>query len=171
GSWLPLLAKVLSDYATRSPWFLRLSLRRQRRLAGPVLQELARDHDLLHLGRAFIDTQCTDLPIELLDLDALGDAGAAVQLHGTVDHALRRLGRIHLRHRRLAGDARRALVLAPGGTIDEQRRGVDLARAVGDRRLCQLQRAARAAQHFSARPPPHPLVQPPPPSTPPPTTP
>ena len=115
-----------------------------------VLQQFARDHDLLHLGRAFVDAQRPDLAIKLLDLDALLDAEAAVQLHGAIDDALRRLGRDHFRHRGLAGDARGALVLGPGGAIDQQRRGVDLAGAVGDRRLRHLQIAERGAEQPAA---------------------
>src|SRR5262249_38759868 len=145
--------RVVTDYAVRSLWFLPTSFRRQRRPAGAVLQDLARDHDLLHLGRTLVDAQRANLAVELLDLDALGDAGTAVQLHGAIDHPLRRLGRVHLRHRRFAGDACRALVLAPGGTIDEKGRGVDLAGAVGDRRLRQLQLGKWRAEEIAARRP------------------
>src|SRR3712207_7463797 len=47
------------------------------------------DDDLLHFGGALVDPQRADLPVELLDLHAFGDAEPAVQLHSTVDHALR----------------------------------------------------------------------------------
>ena len=43
-----------------------------------------------------------------------------------------RFGRVELGHRGLARDARRARVLGPGGAIDEQRRGIDVERHVGD---------------------------------------
>src|SRR5437870_9972484 len=59
-------------------------LRRERRFARAVLQQLAGDHHLLHLGRAFVDAQRPDLAVKLFDLDALGDAEAAVQLHGAI---------------------------------------------------------------------------------------
>src|SRR5215510_14376583 len=61
-----------------------LSLRRQRRLGG-ALERLAGDHDLLHFAGALVDAQAPDVAIELLDLDALGDAEPAVDLHGPVD--------------------------------------------------------------------------------------
>src|SRR5262249_52927576 len=68
-----------------------------------------------------------------------------------IDHALRRLGREHFRHRRLARDARGALVLGPGRAIDEERRCVDLARALRDRALRELQLGERRAEELAAR--------------------
>src|SRR6476469_6754957 len=76
GSWLSLLA--------RSPWASPYSFRSERRPPRVVLQQFARDHDLLHLGRAFVDAQRPDLAIKLLDLDALLDAEPAVQLDGAI---------------------------------------------------------------------------------------
>src|SRR5262249_52136235 len=57
--------------------FAKSLFSRDRRLGRPVLEELARDHDLLHLGRALVDAQRADLAVEFLDLDTPGDAEAA----------------------------------------------------------------------------------------------
>ena len=46
--------------------------------------------------------------------------------------SLRALGGEQLGHRGLAGDARRAHVLRPGGAVDEQRRRIDVERHLGD---------------------------------------
>ena len=73
-----------------------------------------------------------------------------MELHGAIDHALRRFGREHFRCRRLPRDARGALVLGPGSAINEQRRCVDLASAVGDRGLRQLQLGERRAEELTA---------------------
>ena len=43
------------------------------------------------------------------------------------------------------------LILGPGGAIDQQRGGIDLGRAVGDRGLRQLQVAERRAEQLSRR--------------------
>src|SRR5262249_61010368 len=118
-------------------------------------------------GRAFVDAQRPDLAVKLFDLDALGDAETAVELHGAIDHALRRLGREHFRHRRLARDARGALVLGPGGAIDEQGGCVDLARALRDGALRELQLGERRAEELAARPPLPASLAPPPRATPP----
>ncbi len=71
------------------PWSL---LPRRGRCRRWFFNSFARDHDLLHLGGAFVDAQRPDLAIKLLDLDALGDAEPAMELHGAVDDALRGLG-------------------------------------------------------------------------------
>ena len=44
--------------------------------------------DLLHIGRAFVDSQRPDLTIEAFDDVAAADAVAAVELNGTIDDAL-----------------------------------------------------------------------------------
>src|SRR6516165_11490100 len=46
-------------------------LRRERRFARAVLQQLAGDHHLLYLGRALVDAQRPDFAVKLFDLDAL----------------------------------------------------------------------------------------------------
>ena len=73
-----------------------------------------------------------------------------MQLHGAIDHPLRRLGRKHFRDCRLARHARGALVFGPGGAIDEQGGGVDLACAVGDCGLRELQFGERRAEELAA---------------------
>ena len=83
----------------------------------------------------------------LLDLDAFRHAEAAEHLHRLVDHHLGVLSGVELGHRGLAGDARRALVLGPGGPVDEQRRGVDRHRHVGERGLRHLKVAEGRAEH------------------------
>src|SRR3954453_22852352 len=93
------------------------SSRRQRLARSPSAQRLARDDDLLHLGRALVDAQRADLAVKLLDLLALGGAPAAVQLDSAVDHALGSFRGEHLGHCGFARDARRASVLSPRGAI------------------------------------------------------
>jgi hypothetical protein len=118
-----------------------LSLRRAldaRRDLGP-LHQLASDDDLLDLGRALVDAKRPDLAIELLDLDALGHAEPAEDLHRLVDDLLRGLGRVHLRHGGLARDPRRAAVLRPGGAVDEESGGIDRGRHVRESGLRELQ--------------------------------
>ena len=95
-------------------------------------QHLTCDDHLLNFGRSLVDAKRTDLAIELLDLGADADTVAAVQLHGTIDHVLGDLGRIHLRDRCLARDAGGAAVLDPGRAIDEKRGRVDFGLAVGE---------------------------------------
>src|SRR5260221_8959 len=127
-----------------------VSRRRRRRFSRAVLQQLTRDHDLLYFGRAFVDSQRADLAVKLFHLDAFGDAEAPMELHGAIDHTLRRLGREHFRCRRLPRNARGALVLGPGSAIDEQGRCVDLAGAIGHRPLRELQLGERGAEELAA---------------------
>jgi len=58
-----------------------------------------------------------------------------VKLHGSVDHALRGLGRCQLGHRGLARRSNAACVTHPGGAINEQRCRVDRGRHVAKRCL------------------------------------
>ena len=76
---------------------------------------------------------------------------AAVSLHRGVDDPLRGFGGIEFRHGRLTRDASRACVFGPGGAIDQQRRGVDFDRHIGDMALHHLQIAKRRAEQLPAR--------------------
>jgi hypothetical protein len=111
----------------------------------------AGDHDFLNVGRALINPQRPDLAVEALDDVALAHPVAAMQLHGLVDHILRVVSGIELGHRRLAADPRRALILEPGRAVDQQRRGIDIKRHVGDMPLHHLQIAHRRAEQFALR--------------------
>ena len=79
------------------------------------------------------------------------DAVAAVNLHRRIDDALRRLGGVKLGHRRFARHPRRTFILGPGGTIDQQRRGIDAERHVGEVTLHHLQFAERCAEQIAVR--------------------
>ena len=57
------------------------------------LHELAGDHELLDLGRAFVDTERANVAIEALDYAAAHEAGTAVNLYRAVDDSPRRFGR------------------------------------------------------------------------------
>jgi len=69
-----------------------------------------------------------------------------VSCNGGVDDALRCLGRVHLRHRRLAGDPLGDTILGPGGAVDQQRSGVHLGRHVGEFLLRHLELGERLAE-------------------------
>src|SRR3954453_1699619 len=86
----------------------------------------ARDDQTLDLRRALVDAQGADLPVEPLDDASDGHAEPAEQLDGLVDGALRGLGRMQLRHRRLAAHAPAEHVRRPRRAVDEQRARVDL---------------------------------------------
>ena len=62
---------------------------------------------------------------------------------------LRALGGEELRHGGLARDAGGAVVLGPGGAIDQQRRRIDVERHLGDVALHHLQIGERAAEQFA----------------------
>ena len=63
---------------------------------------------------------------------------------------LRALGGEQLCHRGLAGDAGGAVVLGPGGAIDQERRCIDVERHFGERCLHHLQIGERSAEQISA---------------------
>ena len=69
-------------------------------------------------------------------------------LHGLVDHPLRRLGGDHLGHRRLLRSCAACLHVArPCGPIDEQRRGVDVGGHLAEHRARESAFAERSAEH------------------------
>ena len=110
--------------------------------------ERAADDELLDLGRPLVDAQRAHAAVEALDGAAAHDAEAAVELHGAVDDALRGLGGEHLRHRDL-GLARALRVLRPRRARDEQARGLELRRHLGERRPARA--GARRAACRTAR--------------------
>ena len=56
-----------------------------------LLQDVARDDQLLDLAGALVDAQRTHLPVQALDRRAAHHALSAMDLHGPVHHALTRL--------------------------------------------------------------------------------
>src|SRR3972149_4300198 len=91
------------------------------RLRGEGGEGLAGDHELVDLRRALVDAQRAHLAVQALDGLGDGDAEAAPQRDRAVDHALRGFRRVHLGHRGLARDPRRALVLRPRGAVSHAR--------------------------------------------------
>ena len=89
----------------------------------------------------------------------MAHAIAAMQLHRLVDDLLRLIRGKELGHSRLAGDARRAGILGPGGAVDQQRRSVDVQRHIGDVPLYHLQIEQRRALHMAGRDPVQRLIQ------------
>src|SRR4029079_4105558 len=111
---------------------------------------LSRKYDFSHVGSAFVNSQGADFPVERLDRMAGAHAIATMNLHGGINHALRRLCRIEFRHRCLARHACRPRVLGPRGAIDKKRRRVDLDRHVGNVALDHLQFRQWSAEQFAA---------------------
>ena len=103
-----------------------------------LLNQVARDDQLLHFGCPFVDAQRANIAIQALDHLAARDAAAAEHLHRTIDDLLRGLGGRHLRHGNLS---RRPLaaVAQPRRTIGEKPRRIDIGRHVGERRLGELE--------------------------------
>ena len=81
---------------------------------------------------------------------AVPHAIAAVQLQCGIDHALSGLGGVQLGHCGLAADPRRALVFDPCRAIDQQGRGVDIQRHIGNMALHHLQLCQRRAADLAA---------------------
>src|SRR5258708_40034294 len=90
-----------------------------------LLQDLARDDELLDLAGALVDPQCAHLPVQPFDGGAPHHALAAVDLDGAIHHALRGLGRAELGRRSLRRDLLRPPVLEPARAPDEQAGGVE----------------------------------------------
>ena len=78
-----------------------------------------------------------------------------MELHGAIDDPLRRLGREHLGHRdrdvRRGGDRVVAVVLRPRRAGDEEARGVELGRHVGERGLHELEVGEALAELHARR--------------------
>ena len=87
----------------------------------PSFEQFARDDELLHFGRAFVDAQRADLAVQPLDRLLADHAQAAAHLHRRVDHLLRAFGGGQLGHRGFAGH-----VAGPGRAA--RRRGRSAAR-------------------------------------------
>src|ERR1700738_221924 len=127
--------------APRGSWLsiLNVSFSRQTCRRCPTFEQIARNHDFLHFGCPFIDTQGSNLAIELLDRGPLGDTCPAMDLHRPVDHPLRGFGGKHFCHGRFPGHARGSSVLGPSRAVDQERRRINLACAFRDRGLGHLQ--------------------------------
>ena len=95
-------------------------------MSASRLEQVPRDHEPLDLGRALVDAGRPHLAIQPFDDGAVLYAEPAVNLHGTIDYALRRFGRKQLRLRRFGADARLALVFDPRRAVDKQPSGVEL---------------------------------------------
>src|SRR5215213_7579327 len=111
-----------------------------------ILQKLAGDDESLNLGRAFVNPEGANVPVEPFDDRAAHEAGAAVNLERAVYDAPRRLGRVELGLARLARDALDARVLEVGRAVDQQARGVQLRHHVGQLLLNQLVLGQGAAE-------------------------
>ena len=103
-----------------------------------VPEDLARDHEPLDLARALVDLGDLRVAVVALDRELLRVAVAAEDLDRLRGLAPRHLGREQLRLRALLG-VRRAGRLQPRRPIDEQARGVDLGRHVGELPLDRLE--------------------------------
>src|SRR5450631_2842001 len=114
-------------------------------LLGRRAQELARDHHLLDLVGPLADLGQLGVAQVALDVELAGVAVAAVDLHGGVAGADGRPRRVVLGDRRFLGGAL-SLILHPGGAPDEQARGVQLGRHVGQHVLDRLELAERLAE-------------------------
>src|SRR3982751_6475632 len=80
-----------------------------------LLDQVAGDDLALHFRCAFVNPQGADFAVELLDLGALGDAEAAMHLHGRVDDLLGFFGGVKLGHGGGAAVVGDTPVLLPGG--------------------------------------------------------
>src|SRR5579872_3555434 len=124
--------------STRSAASSRCSSRTGRRVGNGFrtsstggLQNLPRDDEPLDLTRPLVDLGDLRVAVVALDRELLRVAVAAEDLDRLAGLAARHLRREELRLRALLG-VRQALLLAPRGAVDEQPRGVDLGRHVGE---------------------------------------
>src|SRR6185503_20387345 len=87
-----------------------------------LLEEVARDHELLDLAGPLVDPEGAHLPVQALDGRPAHHALATVDLHGPVHHALGGLRREELGRRAFRPDPLRAAVLQPGRAPDQETR-------------------------------------------------
>src|SRR3974390_1753286 len=113
------------------------------------LHHFPRHDQLLNFGRAFVDAKRADFTIEGFDLNADANPVAAKNLHGTIDHSLRHFGRKGLGSRGLARDPRRATILFPGRTINQQCGSIDVDCTVRQRGLSELEVRERSTEHVA----------------------
>ena len=106
---------------------------------------MSRDYDALNLAGALTDLADLRVPHHPLHRVVRGVAVAAVQLDGLGRGAHRQLGRVQLRHRRLALE-RLAVLLEPGGVVHQVLRGLDLRGHVREREMHALKARDRAAE-------------------------
>src|SRR5919109_5325225 len=104
----------------------------------PQPEDRARDHEPLDLARPLVDLGDLRVAVVALDRELLRVAVAAEDLDRLARVAAGHLRREELRLRALLG-VREALLLAPGGAIREQTRGVDLRRHVRELPLDRLE--------------------------------
>ena len=90
---------------------------------------------------------------------AVRDAEAAEDLHRAVDHLLRFFRGVQLGHARFAADAGAEHVLGPRRAVDQQGRGIDRERHVGEPGAGELQIGERLAEQLAGRRVPNRLVK------------
>src|SRR5260221_9562073 len=112
--WSPSIIVQIGPASTRE----RSMTRRPSSAPTLIREEVARDDQLLDLARPLVDAGDARIAVEVLDLDVLAVAHAAVDLHGLVDDATVRLRADELGHRRLA-PSRLALVDEPRAVVRE----------------------------------------------------
>jgi hypothetical protein len=100
-------------------------------LPQAVLQQIARDDQLLNLARPIEDAKCPRMPEQALDGGAADDAKSAENLHRLIDDFESGLGREQFGDGRFTRDALPGDVMLPGGEIDQERGGVDAYRHGG----------------------------------------
>src|SRR4051794_16421881 len=114
----------------------------------PLRAQRAGDHHLLYLVGALADREDLRVPVEAADRVLLDVAVAAVDLDGLVGRAYGQAARLELGLRRRQPE-RAAAVLEHGGLVDEQPRGLDLGRHVGELGLDRLIFGDRLAERLA----------------------
>src|SRR5262249_25099066 len=100
--------------------------------ASVLLEQGPRDHDPLDLAGAFVDRRHARVAIVALHRELLGETVSAVDLDRLVGDPVGGLGREELRHRRGAPPSGLTSVAVGGGAHDQQPRGVDEGRHLGE---------------------------------------
>src|ERR1700722_9772187 len=116
-----------------------------RRRSGLGQAELTGDHHALHLVGALADLEDLLVAIEPRDRVLVHEPVPAVDLQRPVRRPVRELAGKQLGHRGGASE-RPALILLPGGPVDEQPGGFDLGGHVDELRLHRLGACDRAAE-------------------------
>src|SRR5438477_6361764 len=107
--------------------------------------ERARDHHLLYLVGALADREDLGVAVEAAHGVLLDVAVAAVYLHGLLGAAHGQAPGLELRLRGAEAEVAPGVLLARG-LVDEQPRGLDLGRHVGELHLDRLKARARLAE-------------------------
>src|SRR5919205_3803594 len=118
---------------------------RSRGTGGLQTEDRPRDDDALDLARALVDLGDLRVAVVALDRELLRVPVAAEDLDRLAGLPAGRLGGEELRLRALLA-VRPALLPEPRGAVDEQARGVDLGRHVGELPLDRLEVADPLAE-------------------------